>query len=210
MIFRRFCVKTVSNAKGLKMTRFTRDFLRYCLSPSSVAALILIFAVIGVFLSIIGVNVSFANKRIMPLRVTVRPLGDVGPNDDQDVIAEKLSEPEHTIKLTDADNAGSDEQWRTVRMRVTAYCPCSRCCGKNADGITANGLRIAWGDRFIAADKAYPFGTEMIIPGYNHGRPVKVADRGGTIKANRIDVFYNTHYTASKWGVKYLDVKIKK
>ena len=101
------------------------------------------------------------------------------------------------------------QEWVTVRMRVTSYCPCGRCCGGFSDGVTASGHNISWGDRFVAASKSIPFGTEMIIHGYNNGRAVKVLDRGRVIKGNRLDVFYNTHHTAGRWGVKYLDVKVK-
>ena len=100
-------------------------------------------------------------------------------------------------------------EWKTVRMRVTSYCPCKKCCGKLAEGITASGHKISWGNRFVAAPKNIPFGSEIIIPGYNNGKAVKVLDRGRVIKGNRLDVFYNTHHTAGDWGTKYLDVKIK-
>ena len=94
-------------------------------------------------------------------------------------------------------------------MRVTAYCPCSQCCGSYADGITACNHHIQKGDRFVAADKTYSFGTEMIIPGYNRSHPVEVKDRGGAIQGDRLDVFFNTHEEALEWGVQYLDVLIK-
>ena len=113
------------------------------------------------------------------------------------------------LTLEEAELASDDAQWVTMRMRVTGYCACSRCCGRFSDGKTATGHRIQWGDRFVAAPKWMKFGTELIIPGYNHSQPVKVIDRGRVIKGNRLDVFYNTHHTASKWGVKYLDVKVK-
>lgn len=102
-----------------------------------------------------------------------------------------------------------DDSWRVVRMRVTAYCPCSKCCGEFSDGITACNYRIQDGDRFVAADKRYPFGTEMIIPGYNASKPVQVKDRGGAIKNDKLDVFFNTHEQALAWGVQYLDVLVK-
>ncbi len=104
------------------------------------------------------------------------------------------------------DEAG---EWKTVRMRVTAYCPCEKCCGDWADGVTANGHRINQGDRFVAADRRYSFGTALLIPGYNNSQPVKVLDRGGAIKGNKLDVFFNTHQEALVWGVQYLDVKVK-
>jgi len=100
-------------------------------------------------------------------------------------------------------------RWCTVRMRVTAYCPCSLCCGRFADGQTANGYVIRRGDRFAAAPQKYPFGTEIIVPQYNSDKPIKVFDRGGTIKGNRLDVFFQSHSRAAKWGVKYLDVKVR-
>jgi len=98
--------------------------------------------------------------------------------------------------------------WQTIRMRVTAYCPCEKCCGRYADGITASGHKIQPGETFAAADKRYPFGTEMIIPGYNNDQPVKILDRGSAIQNDRIDIFFPSHEQALKWGVKYLDVKI--
>jgi 3D (Asp-Asp-Asp) domain-containing protein len=100
-------------------------------------------------------------------------------------------------------------EWQTVQMRVTAYCPCSKCCGQSADGITANGHKIRRGEAFVAADRRYAFGTEMVIPGYNNGQPVKVLDRGGAIRGDKLDAFFHSHEEALEWGVKYLDVKVR-
>ncbi len=103
---------------------------------------------------------------------------------------------------------GSIHQWKTVHMRVTAYCPCSKCCGRFSDGLTACGHRIAAGDVFVAAAQEYPFGTEILIPGYANELPVKVLDRGGAIYGERLDVFFDSHQKALEWGVRYLDVKV--
>lgn len=40
------------------------------------------------------------------------------------------------------DSSSNTDSWRTIQMRVTAYCWCKKCCGKHSDGITANGHRI--------------------------------------------------------------------
>jgi hypothetical protein len=56
-------------------------------------------------------------------------------------------------------------EWKTVRMRVTGYCACPRCCGKFSDGRTADLHKIRKGDVFVAADKRVPFGTENDYPG---------------------------------------------
>src|SRR2546427_5198434 len=46
-------------------------------------------------------------------------------------------------------------QTRTLTMEVTAYCPCRKCCGKNARGLTASGARVSHNaGLFVAADTA--------------------------------------------------------
>ncbi|MCP4260100.1 MAG: hypothetical protein GY774_21680 [Planctomycetes bacterium] len=101
-------------------------------------------------------------------------------------------------------------EWEIIEMRVTAYCPCPHCCGEYSDGITANGHEIQPGDTFVAADGRYPFDTEMLIPDYSNSQPVKVLDRGGAIKGNKLDVFFATHEEALEWGVQYLEVNVRK
>jgi len=100
-------------------------------------------------------------------------------------------------------------EWQGIEMRVTAYCPCPKCCGQYSDGVTACGHKIRPGDTFVAADGRYSFGTEMLIPGYSNSRPVQVLDRGGAIKGNRLAVFFATHQEALEWGVKYLEVNVR-
>ena len=90
-------------------------------------------------------------------------------------------------------------------FRVTAYCPCSKCCGKWSDGITASGHVIKAGDKFVAAPPGFKFGTMVEIPGYGK---VPVLDRGGAIKGNRLDCYFDTHQEALNWGVKMLKVRI--
>ncbi len=99
---------------------------------------------------------------------------------------------------------------RTVRMLVTAYCPCAKCCGKHADGKTASGYSV-WtnGSKFVAADKhMFQFGEMLGVPGYDGGAVVPVLDRGRLIKGHRLDVFYPSHAMAKQWGSRWLDVKV--
>ena len=90
---------------------------------------------------------------------------------------------------------------------ITAYCPCSICCNEFADGITASGHIIKKGDKFIAADKDFLFGYKIYIPDYGY---VPVLDRGGAIKGNRFDVYFDTHQEALNWGVVYAYYKVYK
>lgn len=98
---------------------------------------------------------------------------------------------------------------RTVKMQVTAYCACSKCCGPDAIGLTASGKDVSYNSgRFVAADKQFAFGTNLIIPGYNDGKPVEVQDRGGAIKGNKLDVFFASHQDALEWGRRNIEVTV--
>jgi 3D (Asp-Asp-Asp) domain-containing protein len=120
----------------------------------------------------------------------------------------ELAESSSASEAPARDSQAKDE-WETIRMRVTAYCPCPKCCGEHSDGITACGHKIEPGDCFVAADRRFAFYTDMVIEGYGNSQPVKVLDRGGAIKGNKLDVFFMTHQEALEWGVRYIDVKVR-
>jgi 3D (Asp-Asp-Asp) domain-containing protein len=97
---------------------------------------------------------------------------------------------------------------RAVFMEVTAYCPCRKCCGPEAHGVTASGRHVSHNEgRFVAADTTVlPFHTKLVIPGYSANMPVEVLDKGGAIKGNRLDVFFPTHEAALEWGRRMVEV----
>lgn len=165
--------------------------------------------VVGLYL----VNAGLHAGGVIPLsrRMPVQELEQDLPADQQ---TQNTPAPDLDQELVDllrqsSIGSGGTPQWKIVRMRVTAYCTCPKCCGKFSDGRTADMHKIHHGDTFVAADKRIPFGTEIIIPGYNEDRPVVVKDRGRLIRGNRLDVFFNSHKVAKKWGAKYLDVMVK-
>lgn len=86
--------------------------------------------------------------------------------------------------------------------KITAYCSCSKCCGKTT-GITASGTRATAG-RTVAASSKFAFGTKLNIGGNIY----TVEDRGGAIKGNRIDIYVDSHSAALQWGVRYLPVSV--
>lgn len=90
----------------------------------------------------------------------------------------------------------------TKIFKVTAYCACAKCCGKET-GRTASGTK-ATANRTIAASGQFAFGTKLNI----NGQEYIVEDRGGAIQGNRIDIYMNTHAEALAWGVKYLPVQV--
>ncbi len=86
--------------------------------------------------------------------------------------------------------------------KITAYCPCAKCCGKT-NGRTASGTTATAG-RTVAASSKFAFGTKLNIGGHVY----TVEDRGGAINGNKIDIFVNTHAEALQWGVRYLSVSV--
>ena len=99
---------------------------------------------------------------------------------------------------------------RTIWMKVTAYSPDARSCGKWADGQTAT-LHSVWtnGMRLVAADtKVLPYRSMITVPGYADDQIVPVLDCGGAIKGMRLDVLMPTHRIARKWGVRSLPITV--
>ncbi len=85
---------------------------------------------------------------------------------------------------------------------ITAYCPCEKCCGEYADGMTASGT-VATEGRTCAVDPdVIPLGTEIEIDGVKY----IAEDVGGAIKGNRIDICFNDHRSALQYGVKCREV----
>ena len=99
---------------------------------------------------------------------------------------------------------------RVMWMEVTAYCGCKKCCGANAQGLTASGRSVAYNaGLFVAADTSVlPFGTQLQIPGYAGGEAVEVIDRGSAIRGHRIDVYFPTHEKAKAWGRRWIAVTV--
>jgi 3D (Asp-Asp-Asp) domain-containing protein len=178
--------------------------------------LINLTAVICILSSIANTARTKGDDPITLLSTTITKVETVsGPvSNESGITAEsELYKPENTTNKQSDNSQSNAEQpgeWESIRMRVTAYCPCPKCCGQYSDGITACGHKIQPGDTFVAADRRYPFGTEFLIPGYSNSQPVQVLDRGGAIKGNRLDVFFATHQEALEWGVKHLDVKVRR
>jgi 3D (Asp-Asp-Asp) domain-containing protein len=94
-------------------------------------------------------------------------------------------------------------------MNTSAYCACSKCCGKST-GITSSGARAsAW--YTLAAGSGYPIGTVIYIPYFSdkpNGGWFVVQDRGGAITNNKLDVYMNTHSQALSFGRQNLECYI--
>ena len=107
-----------------------------------------------------------------------------------------------TSRGTTTTRTSSSSSSGTI-YKITAYCPCSKCCGKYASGYTSSGTKATAG-RTVAASSKFSFGTKLNINGHTY----VVEDRGGAITGNKIDIFVNSHSEALAWGVRYLPVEV--
>lgn len=96
-------------------------------------------------------------------------------------------------------------------FKLTAYCSCPICCGewayKRPGGVVygAIGEELVEGYSIAVDPSIIPYRTEVII----NGRTYKAQDCGGAIKGNRIDVYFENHNEALKFGIQYAEVFIK-
>lgn len=91
--------------------------------------------------------------------------------------------------------------WTT--FNVSAYCSCSKCCGKS-NAITASGAKAKAGVT-IAAPSKYVFGTQIYLEGMG---TYTVQDRGGAIQGNKIDIYFDSHSEALAFGRKNIKGKV--
>lgn len=87
------------------------------------------------------------------------------------------------------------KQVKTETYTITAYCPCYECSEGWGDS-TASGVKAVEGIT-IATDKTIPLGTKIYIDGV--GERI-VQDRGGAIKGNKIDLYFDTHQEVLSFG----------
>lgn len=114
--------------------------------------------------------------------------------------------------ISEIAKSNEKKKYRMVEMYVktTAYCPCKKCCGVHANGITSTG-KNAW-KRGIAVDpRIIPYGAKIEVKGYGTHF---ADDTGGAIKTKRgektikLDLRFKTHREALNWGVQYMKVYV--
>ncbi len=128
------------------------------------------------------------------------------PARNQVVSNQEITTPENL------EDAIDFSKYPSVTVVATGYTAGVESTGKTPDhpeyGITYSGIEVRR-DLYstIAADlHKFPIGTVLFIPGYGFG---VVADKGGAIKGNKIDLYYETvEDVYNEWGKKTVDVYV--
>lgn len=97
-----------------------------------------------------------------------------------------------------------EESGQEVYVNSTAYtASCNGCSGRTATGID---LKANPNAKVIAVDPSFiPLGTKVYVEGYGYA---VAADTGGSVKGQKIDVFFATKAEAYRWGNKQVKIKI--
>ncbi|MDR1533781.1 MAG: 3D domain-containing protein [Planctomycetota bacterium] len=153
-----------------------------------------------------------------------RPLPNLRPNPARLFVARDYDPilARREAELAERQNRGlpgnrrrlkwDDAGWHREEVAlVTAYCPCHRCCGSSASGVTSIG-KDAWLPG-VAADPLYlDYGTRVFVPGYGLSL---IDDTGGAMRRHwrrngllHLDLRMTYHHEAKQWGRRYLRVKI--
>ncbi|WP_338449271.1 3D domain-containing protein [Niallia oryzisoli] len=130
-------------------------------------------------------------------------------------VAEKEVAPTKAAAATKTPALEDAFDWSKYPIKkvvATGYTAGYESTGKDANhpeyGITYSGVMVKR-DLFstVAADlDVFPIGTILFIPGYGYG---VVADKGGAIKGNRVDLYYETvDDVYNHWGKKEIDVYV--
>jgi 3D (Asp-Asp-Asp) domain-containing protein len=164
-----------------KMKNWTKRFAMTCLFFLALAA---------TFQSISGVNAkSLINQFASTISSSKTVSGTTQPLLEEAFDWSKY--PKHTVTAT-GYTAGIESTGKSQ--------------GHPEYGITFSGVKVKR-DLFstVAADlTVFPIGTILFIPGYGYG---VVADKGGAIKGNELDLYYETVEDVYKqWGKKKLEV----
>ncbi|MGD6843039.1 3D domain-containing protein [Bacillus infantis] len=108
------------------------------------------------------------------------------------------------VKSVKAKAAAKAPAYKEIKVRATAYTASCKGCS----GITYTGLNLKKNPsiKAISVDpKVIPLGSKVYVPGY--GMAI-AADKGSSVKGNKIDVFIPNKSRALQWGNKTITVKV--
>lgn len=131
---------------------------------------------------------------------------------EQQIIMKNLAEQVTEIRIKPAAAQTIVEEVAEERIylgnfKITHYCACKKCCGPNAQGITASGKRVQAGKTIAVDPSVIKLGNKVYIDGYGY---MEAQDTGSAIKGNIIDVYVEDHQEALEMGVQYKDVYLIK
>lgn len=150
------------------------------------------------------------------LRRVQQTVTETAPVTEPETVPESIPEIVPEEPVTYPIDREPDNLWSLGEFKITAYCPCEKCCGywatvrptdENGEPIvyTASGKIAVQGVSVAADTSILPFGTVLVIDGHEY----TVQDRGGMVKGNHVDIYFDSHEAAKEWGTQYMEIFVK-
>ena len=150
------------------------------------------------------------------LRRVQQTVTETAPVTEPETAPESIPEIIPEEPITYPIDREPDSLWSLGEFKITAYCPCEKCCGywatvrpadENGEPIvyTASGKIAVQGVTVAADTSILPFGTVLVIGGHEY----TVQDRGGMVKGNHVDIYFDSHEAAKEWGTQYMEIFVK-
>lgn len=86
-------------------------------------------------------------------------------------------------------------------FKTTAYCPCYGC-SEGWGRHTSTGALASAGHTIAVDPRVIPYGTKVMIDGTVY----TAEDRGGGVRGNHIDIYFNTHGETRQYGTRNVEV----
>ena len=162
--------------------------------------LILIISVIGWIFMVVSVLTGMTAKADSDPQNDGRLPGDDVPATERCYMTDE--EVQESFENENIQNALLAKANKIEDVKVTHYCCCVKCCGKD-DGITYSGVKATPGVTVAVDTSIIPLGSDVLVD-YGDGviNYYRADDTGSYIKGNKLDLCVSSHQEAINLGVR--------
>ena len=166
----------------------------------NLARLILIISVIGWLFMVVSVLTGMTAKADSAPQDDGRLPGDDVPATERCYMTDE--EVQESFENENIQNALLAKANKIEDVKVTHYCCCVKCCGKD-DGITYSGVKAVPGVTVAVDTSIIPLGSDVLVD-YGDGiiNYYRADDTGSAIKGNKLDLCVGSHQDAINLGVR--------
>ena len=166
----------------------------------NLARMILIISVIGWLFMVVSVLTGITAKADSAPQDDGRLPGDDVPATERCYMTDE--EVQESFENENIQNALLAKANKIEDVKVTHYCCCVKCCGKD-DGITYSGVKATPGVTVAVDTSIIPLGSDVLVD-YGDGiiNYYRADDTGSAIKGNELDLCVSSHQEAINLGVR--------
>ena len=166
----------------------------------NLARMILIISVIGWLFMVVSVLTGITAKADSAPQDDGRLPGDDVPATERCYMTDE--EVQESFENENIQNALLAKANKIEDVKVTHYCCCVKCCGKD-DGITYSGVKATPGVTVAVDTSIIPLGSDVLVD-YGDGiiNYYRADDTGSAIKGNKLDLCVSSHQEAINLGVR--------